>query len=236
MAEQLTRSDREMLKAIYRQTIGRGHQTEQVAHTGDLADAMGTSPGTATAHVKRLADRGLLSHTPYVGVSLTDEGRSTAVGAIRRHRIVERFLSDMLGYEWTDADRLATTFEHDLPDEVEHRIFQVLGEPTACPHGFPIPAPTDVSMASLPQLYDLGPGDVAVVAVPGSTDPAVIEYLDSLGLRPGTQIEVREKEPFDGPVLVRVDGRDRSLGRTVATQVFVRTMDRTPPPSDAPAA
>jgi DtxR family Mn-dependent transcriptional regulator len=234
--DQLTKSDREMLKAIYRQTLGRADAPEQVAHTGDLAEAMGTSPGTATTHVKRLADRGLVLHTPYVGVVLTDEGRVAAVGAIRRHRLVERFLADVLGYEWTDADRLATTFEHDLPDEVEDRIFQVLGEPTACPHGFPIPAPTDVSVATLPQLYDLGPGDVAVIAVPGSTDPAVIEYLDSLGLRPGTQIEVREKEPFDGPVLVRVDGHDRALGRTVATQVFVRTMDRTPPPSDAPAA
>jgi DtxR family Mn-dependent transcriptional regulator len=234
--EQLTKSDREMLKAIYRQTIGRGHQPEQVAHTGDLAEAMGTSPGTATTHVKRLADRGLVLHTPYVGVSLTAIGRTAAVGAIRRHRIVERFLADMLGYEWTDADRLATTFEHDLPDEVEHRLYLQLGEPTACPHGFPIPAATDVSVPPLPQLYDLRPGDIAEVAVPGSTDPAVIEYLDSIGLRPGTQVEVREKEPFDGPVMVRVDGHDRALGRTLATQVFVRTLEGTPPPTDAPAA
>jgi DtxR family transcriptional regulator, Mn-dependent transcriptional regulator len=235
VAEQLTRSDREMLKAIYRQTIGRGLQTEVVAHTGDLADAMGTSPGTATSHVKRLADRDLVVHTPYVGVALTETGRSAAIGAIRRHRIVERFLSDMLGYEWTDADRLATSFEHDLPDEVEQRLFAALGEPTACPHGFPIPAASDISVPSLPQLYDLVPGDIAEVAVPGSTDPDVIEYLASLGLRPGTLVEVREKEPFDGPVLVRVEGHDRALGRTVATQVFVRMPNGTPP-RDAPAA
>jgi DtxR family Mn-dependent transcriptional regulator len=235
VAEQLTRSDREMLKAIYRQTIGRGTQPDVVAHTGDLADAMGTSPGTATSHVKRLADRGLVVHTPYVGVVLTATGRSAAIGAIRRHRIVERFLSDVLGYEWTDADRLATTFEHDLPDEVEQRLYAVLGEPTACPHGFPIPAASDESVPSLPQLYDLAPGDIAEVAVPGSTDPDVIEYLASIGLRPGTLVEVREKEPFDGPVLVRVEGHDRALGRTVATQVFVRMPHGTPPP-DAPAA
>jgi DtxR family Mn-dependent transcriptional regulator len=236
VAEQLTKSDREMLKAIYRQTLGHGDAPEAVAHTGDLADAMGTSPGTATTHVKRLADRGLVRHTPYVGVSLTDDGRAVAVGAIRRHRIVERFLADMLGYEWTDADRLATTFEHELPDEVEDRLFHALGEPTACPHGFPIPAASDRVVPTLPQLYDLDPGDIAEVAVPGSTDPAVIEYLERIGLRPGARVEVRDKEPFDGPVLVRVDGQDRALGRTVATQVFVRTSAGPPPPHDAPAA
>lgn len=236
MPDHLTKSDREMLKAIYRRTVGRADGAEQVAHTGDLAEAMGTSPGTATSHVKRLADRGLVSHTPYVGVVLTPAGQASAVAAIRRHRIVERFLADYLGYEWTDADRLATTFEHDLPDEVEHRIFAALGEPASCPHGFPIPAATDVEVAALPPLYDLEPGDVAVVAVPGSTDPAVVEYLDTLGLRPGVLVEVREKEPFDGPVLVRVGGQDRALGRTVATQVFVRALDGPAPTSDHPAA
>ena len=235
MPEQLSRSDREILKAIYRQTIGRGADPERIAHTGDLAEAMGTSAGTATTHVKRLADRGLVAHRPYVGVTLTDAGRVAAVAAIRRHRIVERFLSDYLGYEWTDADRLATSFEHDLPDEVEQRIFAALGEPASCPHGFPIPAPSDSELAALPPLYDLEPGDVAVVAVPGSTDPAVIEYLDAIGLRPGARVEVRDKEPFDGPVLVRVDGQDRALGRPVATQVFVRALDG-PPSVDHPAS
>jgi DtxR family Mn-dependent transcriptional regulator len=220
--DHLTRADREMLKAIYRQTVGAA---EEVAHTGSLAEMLGTSPGTATSHVKRLADRGLVSHRPYVGVSLTDEGRAHAVGAIRRHRIVERFLADLLGYDWKDADRLATTFEHDLPDEVEERLYTVLGEPDACPHGFPIPAASAHDLAPLPPLADLEPGDVAEVAVPGSTDPDLVEFLDSLGLRPGVRVEVREKHPFDGPIVVRVGGHDRTLGRPVAHQVFVRTPD-----------
>lgn len=224
MTEQLSKSDREMLKAVYRRTIG---SSRAMAHTGDLAEAMGTSPGTATAHVKRLADRGLLDHTLYLGVSLTERGRAAAVAAIRRHRIVERFLADYLGYAWTDADRLATTFEHDLPAEVEDRLFAALGEPDSCPHGFPIPDASAVELAPLPPLYDLEPGDIAVVAVPGSTDPEIVEYLNSIGLRPGVEVEVREKEPFDGPVLVRVDGTDRALGRTVASQVFVQKQPTT---------
>lgn len=216
---ELSRTDRETLKAIFRQTTGGG-----VAHTGVLAEALGTSPGTATGHVKRLADRGLVDHTPYVGATLTEAGRTEALRAIRRHRIVERFLADLLGYDWRDADRLAATFEHDLPDEVEERLFVVLEHPETCPHGFPIPTAEAAELPALPPLYDLEPGDVAVVAVPGSTDPEVVEFLDTLGLRPGVRVEVREKHPFDGPLVLRVAGEDKTLGRTVATQVYVRTV------------
>jgi DtxR family transcriptional regulator, Mn-dependent transcriptional regulator len=225
----ITKADREMLKAIYRQTVGAPGTGHPVAHTGDLAEALGTSPGTATTHVKRLADRDLVAHTPYVGVSLTDAGRAAAVRAIRRHRLVERFLADVLGYDWKDADRLATSFEHELPDEVEERINETLGHPDSCPHGFPIPEATAVEVPPLPPLTDLEPGDVAVVAVPGSTDPDIVEFLDGLGLVPGAHIEVREKHPFDGPLVVRVEGNDRTLGRRVAAQVFVRSSDGSPP-------
>ncbi len=128
----------------------------------------------------------------------------------------------MLGYKWNEADRLATTFEHDLPQEVEDRIYLALDRPETCPHGFPIPEPETAELPELPPLYDLEPGDVAVVAVPGSTDPEVVSFLDRLGLRPGGRVEVREKHPFDGPMVLSVDGQDRTVGRTVATQVFVQ--------------
>lgn len=224
----ITKADREMLKAIYRQTVGAPGTDHNVAHTGDLAEALGTSPGTATTHVKRLADRGMVVHTPYVGVSLTETGQTAAVRAIRRHRLVERFLADVLGYDWKDADRLATSFEHELPDEVEDRINDTLGQPDSCPHGFPIPEATALEVPPLPPLTDLEPGDIAVVAVPGSTDPDIVEFLDGLGLVPGVRVEVREKHPFDGPLVVRVEGTDRTLGRRVADQVFVRSFDGSP--------
>jgi DtxR family transcriptional regulator, Mn-dependent transcriptional regulator len=213
----LTRSERETLKAIYRLTAG-----DVSAQTGGLADRLRVSPSTITTTVKRLADRGLAEHELYKGVRLTDAGRRAAVATIRRHRIVERFLSDMLGYKWNEADRLATTFEHDLPQEVEDRIYLALDRPDTCPHGFPIPEPETVDLPELPPLYELKPGDVAVVAVPGATDPEVVSFLDRLGLRPGGRVEVREKHPFDGPLVLSVDGEDRTVGRTVATQVFVQ--------------
>ena len=213
----LTKSERETLKSIYRLT---GHGAAPDAHTGALAEALRVSPGTVTATVKRLADRGLADHKPYRGVELTADGRRAAVGAIRRHRIVERFLSDMLGYPWNEADRFAASFEHELPQEVEDRLFVALDRPATCPHGFPIPSP-EGDIPELPPLYALDPGDVAVVAVPGSTDPDVVAFLDTLGLRPGVRVEVREKHPFDGPMVLLVDGHRRTVGDKVARQIFV---------------
>jgi DtxR family Mn-dependent transcriptional regulator len=217
MDADLTKSERETLKAIYRLT-----RDDAGAHTGDLADRLRVSPGTATATIKRLADRGLADHRPYRGVALTLLGRRAAVGAIRRHRIVERFLSDMLGYPWNEADRLAASFEHDLPQEVEDRLFLALDRPATCPHGFPIPEPEVTEIVELPLLYDLTPGDVAVVAVPGSTDREVVSFLATLGLRPDVRVEVREKHPFDGPLVVRVDGEDRTVGEKLARQIYVK--------------
>jgi DtxR family transcriptional regulator, Mn-dependent transcriptional regulator len=214
--EALSKPDREALKAIYR--LARDGD----AHTGVLAERLGLSPGTVTATVKRLADRGLVDHKPYKGVELTAGGRRAALASMRRHRISERFLADMLGYAWNEADRLATSFEHEIPQEVEDRLFVALHRPETCPHGFPIPAKETAELPLMPPLYALEPGDTAVVAVPGSTDPEVVAFLDTLGLRPGVTVEVKEKHPFDGPLVLRVNGKDRTLGATVANQVYVQ--------------
>lgn len=223
-AEISTKSEREALKALYR--LSRDSQGP--AHTGALAEALGLSHGTATAIVKRLAERNLVDHTLYRGVELTTAGNAAAVAAIRRHRIVERFLADFLGYPWNEADRLAASFEHDLPLEVEERLYVALEQPASCPHGFPIPEPEVADIPTMPPLYELEPGDVAVVAVPGSTRPDVIDFLETLGLRPGVRIEVVDKHPFDGPIVLHVvagegsDEQDRVVGQKVANQIYVR--------------
>jgi DtxR family Mn-dependent transcriptional regulator len=151
-------------------------------------------------------------------------GRRAAVACIRRHRIVERFLSDMLGYAWNEADRLAGSIEHDLPQEVEDRLYVALHRPSTCPHGFPIPEPEVVDIPEMPPLYSLEPGDAAIVAVPGSTDHDVVAFLDTLGLRPGVRVEVREKHPFDGPLVLLVEGQDRTVSQRVAQQIYVRKL------------
>lgn len=216
MDDTLTKSEREALKAIYRLT-----RDGSEAHTGAVADVLGLSPGTVTTTVKRLADRGFVDHRPYQGVSFTQLGQRTAVAAIRRHRIVERFLADMLGYPWNEADKFAVSFEHELPDEVLDRLFVALHRPTTCPHGFPIPSAEDVELPATPDLYALAPGEVAEVALSGSTDPELVEFLGTLGLVPGVEVIVVEKHPFDGPLVVKVDGHDRTIGERVARQIYV---------------
>ena len=190
----LSKSEREALKAIYRHTK---NGTE--AHTGDLAETLGVTPGTVTATVKRLADRGLVDHRPYHGVTFTDDGRRQAVAAIRRHRIVERFLADMLAYSWSEADRLAPTFEHELPHEVEQRMFETLGRPTTCPHGFPIPDAEQDSIPEMPRLYELEQGDIAEVALPSSTDGEIVAFLDELGVPPGRPHRGAREAPVRRP-------------------------------------
>lgn len=202
-------------------TPAAGHTA---AHTGDLAERLGVTPGTMTSVIKRLADRGLVDYTRYRGVELTAAGRRCAVAVIRRHRIVERFLSDMLGYAWNEADRLAPSFEHELPQEVEERLFAALHRPLTCPHGFPIPEPEVTDIPAMPSLYALEPGDVAVVAMSGSTDQDMVTFLATLGLEPGVEVEVMDKQPFDGPLVLRVAGHDRTLGERVAQQIFVRQL------------
>lgn len=216
MDDSLTKSEREALKAVYRLTRDGAD-----AHTGALADVLGLSPGTVTTTVKRLADRGFVDHRPYQGVSFTELGRRTAVSAIRRHRIVERFLADMLGYAWNEADALAPRFEHELPDDVLERLYVALDRPASCPHGFPIPQREDGDLPATPTLYSLDPGEVAEVALSSSTDPELLQFLATLGLVPGVELRLLEKHPFEGPVVVTVDGVDRTLGERVARQIYV---------------
>lgn len=219
MDQVLSKSERETLKAIWRLTSAPGN--DGAARTGDLAASLQVSPGTMTATVKRLADQRLVLHTPYRGVELTAEGRRLAMAVIRRHRVVERFLADMLGYGWSEADRLAPVFEHQLPQEVEDRLFVALDRPSTCPHGFPIPGDGTEALPVMAALYDLEPGDRATVALPGSTDPDVATFLDGLGVRPGVEVEVREKHPFGGPLMVAVGSDERTLGERVARQILV---------------
>lgn len=226
MSTELSKSERELLKAIYRHTRDAAE-----AHTSVLAGTLSVSPGTVTGSVKRLADRGLVDHEPYKGVRFTAAGRRAAVAAIRRHRIVERFLADMLGYPWNEADRLAASFEHDLPDEVEERLYVALGRPATCPHGFPIPSPEQDELPVMTPLYALDSGAAVEIALPGSTDAEVVAFLDTLGVRPGARVEVIDKHPFDGPLVVRVEGAERTIGEKLARQIYVTNSEAAERPS-----
>jgi len=210
-----SKSERELLKTLYRLS----HEGTD-AHTSEIAARLHLAPGTVTAGVKRLAARELVDYRPYRGVELTEVGRVLALAVIRRHRIVERLLADVLGYSWQDADRLSVTFEHQIPQEVEDRIFAILGHPLTCPHGFPIPEPQSSDLPRPQRLTDLAQGQSAVVALPGGMDPDAVIFLETLGVRPGVEIELRERQPFSGPLVVNVNGIDHTVGEGLADRIF----------------
>lgn len=228
-----TPTAREYLKAILRlEAEGSRVSTSRLAH------AVGVSPGTATEMVKRLAEAGVVAHQRYRGVELTSGGRRQAAAALRRHRVVERFLTDMLGFAWFEAHRLALHFEHQLPDEVEDRLYDVTGRPETCPHGYPIPP---VQAADSPPrngqrpLTDLEPGESGIVAhiAEEQAEEDLLAFLDEMGLRPGAQVRLVEAAPFDGPVTAEVGGTRQALGRRVAQQVFVVSPTPTRPRTKA---
>jgi DtxR family Mn-dependent transcriptional regulator len=226
MDAELTRPQREALKEIWRRT----------PDPGDIAAALRVSPATATAMVKRMVGQGLVDHLPYRGVQLSGAGRKLAAAVVRRHRIVERFLSDVLGYSWYEADRLAPAFEHDLPQEVEDRLFDALGRPLDCPHGFPIPGIDDDGVPQLAQLYDMEPGERAVVALSSSVSPPMVAFFEEMGLVPGAEVEVVGKQPFGGPLVVRVAGEERCLGERAGRQARVRMLSPGPQHLDGAGA
>jgi DtxR family Mn-dependent transcriptional regulator len=219
------RAAREYLKQIFKLEEREGPR-EGPVQTSELAHAMGLTAPAVTDMAKKLAERGLVDYTPYRGLRLTALGRREATGALRRHRIVERFLTDMLGFPWSDAHDLAVQFEHEVPEAVEDRLFAALHKPASCPHGFPIPEVPEDSFPTVMTLYELEPGEVSEVATVLEEGPDILDFIESLGLCPGAKVELLQKMPFDGPLVARVDGVERTVGQRLARIVTVRPVIR----------
>lgn len=215
------RAAREHLKHIFKLEEREGPREGPVTMS-ELAQAIGHSAPAVTDMAKKLAERGLVDYIPYRGVRLTPEGRREATKALRRHRIVERFLTDMLGFPWQDAHELAIQFEHEVPDPVETRLYQALRKPSSCPHGFPIPDVPEDSFPTVIILSELAEGATSEVATVLEEGHDILAFIDSLGLRPGASVTVRQKTPFDGPLVLEVDGVERIVGHNLAQIVTVR--------------
>jgi DtxR family Mn-dependent transcriptional regulator len=217
----VSRSAQDYLKAIYKlQDFGGPVQTSA------LADELRVAAPSATNMVARLAEAGLLRHTRYRGVELTDAGAAIALEVIRHHRLWEAFLHRALGVPIDQLHGEAERLEHDLSDALEEHITRALGDPTHDPHGDPIPRP-DGSMSEMPdgRLAGLRDGELAEVRRVPDSDPALLRYLESLGLLPGAQVELISREPFRGPITVLVGGATRVVGHELASSVVVQAAD-----------
>lgn len=208
------------LKAIYDLT-----QHGETASTNDVATRLGVSAASVTGMVRRLASQGWLEHEPYHGVKLTDSGRTVALRTIRRHRIIECYLTDRLGYPWDRVHAEAERLEHAASDELIERMAATLGYPTEDPHGAPIPSASgEVVEPSLTQLAALPLNTPARMVRVSDRNAELLRYLTTIGLTPGAEFTVVEKAPFDGPITLRIGRAKHAIGDTIANQIMVATL------------
>jgi DtxR family Mn-dependent transcriptional regulator len=185
--------------------------------TNDLAERLGVTPGSVSAMVRKLAELGLVVHEPYRGVRLTAHGRDVALEVLRHHRLLELFLAQELGMPWDRVHDEAEVLEHVLSDELEQLIAARLGHPTIDPHGDPIPGPEhELDERQTRSLDELPPGSSGRFVRVSDSDPAMLRYLDSEGIALGERIEVIRRQPFGGPVFVRLHERELALGGELA--------------------
>lgn len=191
-----------------------------------IAEALSVSGPTVTATLKRLESQGLVVRDDG-DVVLTDEGRHIALDIVRKHRLAERFLVDVLGMSWDEAHEDACKLEHAFSPRVLNALETYLDNPSVCPHGYPIPnADGEVESVEGVALCELGAGaEVRIVQV-AEDDEAMLAYLGSMGMFPGTTVCVREVAPFKGPLLVDVGGSSYALGREVADSILVRPVGK----------
>lgn len=183
-----------------------------------LAQTLGVSLPSASEMLKRLAKEGYLKRGTDGTVHLTPEGRPLAHETLRRHRLVERLLTDILGMPWHEAHREAHRIEHAISSRVEEHLFQTLGFPEYCPHGHPI-CPFD--RRTLRKLDSVEEGEEFGIAQISEVKEELLAYFDRVGIRPGSIIKLLEKGLYDGPLTLATDAGIISLGKEVAAYVQV---------------
>jgi DtxR family Mn-dependent transcriptional regulator len=207
----------------YLENIYRLEQEDGLARTAKLAGRVGVSLGTVTNTIKTLERKRLVTHKPYHGVKLTTAGRRHALAVIRRHRLSERLLTDLLKMEWSQVHDYASQLEHALPSDVLNSLDKILGHPTRCPHGNPVPAPNGTMPAEQSQpLNTLVPGQSGLILKIGEERRDYLEYIEKLQLLPGMRVKILKKEPFDGPITIIAQGKTQILGHNIATIIQIQ--------------
>jgi DtxR family transcriptional regulator, Mn-dependent transcriptional regulator len=214
----------------YLKTIYALAQGERAASTSAIAERLGIAAGSVTGMVKRLAELGLVEHVPYYGARLTERGEQQAVRLIRRHRVLELFLVEVLGYTWDRVHEEADRLEHATTEEMIDRMASVLGEPANDPHGAPIPASAGRFVEwHFPTLGEVKVGTRGVLRRVEDENPEALRYLAQLELVPGAQVELLERAPFNGPLKLQVGGRERFLGVELARSLEIEELNQPSP-------
>lgn len=194
--------------------------------TSSLAEVLHVSAPAVTRMVQRLKDAGYLEHEPYRGIKLTPSGEREALLSIRGHRLVERFLVDVMQFGWHEVHDAADELGAVVSEKVVERMSEMAGNPRRCPHGEPIPTAEGL----MPQVVDYLLTDVAieqdyVISRANSHDENVLKYLDTLGLKPGVAFRLIDRAPFNGPIQIEVNGETHHIGYELAQVLRVCSQD-----------
>ena len=188
-----------------------------------LAERLSVTHVSANEMMRRLGEQGLVTHTPYKGVTLTKKGREVASNVIRRQRLWEVFLYEHLNIEWSKVYELACSLEHATAPEVTEALAEFLKHPQTCPRGNPIP---DVKGVYTPlegiALSEVKVGTTVTVLAVDATATDVLKYLQEKNVLPGQKLKVIEAAPMDGPLTVSVGGKEVALGLSLAEFVIVK--------------
>ncbi|WP_245722204.1 metal-dependent transcriptional regulator [Nocardia crassostreae] len=187
-----------------------------------LAERMEVSASTVSEAVRKLTEQGLVEHARYGAITLTEDGRRAAIAMVRRHRLIETFLVNELGYGWDEVHDEAEVLEHAVSETLMARIDAKLGHPDRDPHGDPIPS-VDGAVPTPPatQLSDYRDGESGWVARISDSDPAMLRYFDSLDIALDTPITLVERRDFAGTIAVRIAERTVDLGSIAAEAIWL---------------
>lgn len=206
----------------YLKAVWMLQQSQAPVSTSRISERLGVSAGAVTAMVKRLAEQALLRHEPYYGVELTAAGELESLRVIRRHRILELFLTEVLSYEWDQVHEEAERLEHAVSDQMIERLALLLDNPQRDPHGSAIPTVEgEVDPVVFPTLADAAPGVAGRVVKVSVQDPEHLRCLGSLDLYPGARVAVVDRATIEGSIPLIVNGALRTLSRELAEQVHM---------------
>jgi DtxR family transcriptional regulator, Mn-dependent transcriptional regulator len=204
------------------QSVHRIAAQGRTATIVEIAAFARVAPAKVADALVELRARGLVVADPPDRIALTPDGQKLAAGILRRHRLSERLLTDVLGLPWDRVHDEAMRLEHSLTPEAEARLESLLNHPETCPHGAPIPVPTGSALAQTTRTLDrVSVGTRVRIEQVAEEDGALLRYLASLGLFPQARLTVEEAAPFGGPLLVQVNGARYAIGREVAAKILV---------------
>lgn len=211
------------VKSIY----GYTEWQDKPINSSQLANRLGVANSSVSEMVRKLKDSGLVDHQPYGSIQLTEQGRALALSMVRRHRLLETYLAEELGYRWDQVHDEAETLEHAVSDTFIERLSAKLGHPRRDPHGDPIPGPDGtIELPDARRLVELDPGHRGQITRISDENPQLLRYLDEERIELDATVEIIGRKPFGGALVVRLGdattSRDIDVGTEVGAALWVR--------------